>query len=83
VSRSDFVDWLGWLRFRGDDCIAVNRRLWLLAEKARAVVTASQRHYKQDTLVLVTEPATAGDAIRLIGFLSQQQHRKGGADDPP
>jgi hypothetical protein len=58
VSRSDFVDWLGWLRFRGDDCIAVNRRLWLLLEGVRAVVAASQRHYKQDTLVLVTEPAT-------------------------
>ena len=58
VSRSDFVDWLFWLRFRGEDCIAVNRRLWLLAEGVRAVVTASQRHYKQDTLVLVTEPAT-------------------------
>ncbi len=58
MSRPDFVDRVFWLRFRGDDCIAVNRRLWLLAEGVRAAVTVSQRHYKQDTLVLVTEPAT-------------------------
>src|SRR6185312_2907348 len=80
VARDGSIDWLCWPRFDAAACFAAllgspEHGRWLIApvdDQARVT-----RRYRQDTLILETEFATAEGAVTLIDFMpprSSQSH---------
>ena len=72
VSRDGCVDWLCFPRFDSGACFASllgdkNNGHWRFFPKEK--VEATQRRYREDTLILETEIETASGAIRLIDFM--------------
>ena len=78
VARDGSIDWLCWPRFDGGACFAAllggpEHGRWLVAPAdAEARIT---RRYRDDTLILETDFATADGAVTLIDFMPRR--RKG------
>jgi GH15 family glucan-1,4-alpha-glucosidase len=78
VARDGSIDWLCWPRFDGGACFAAllggpGHGRWLIAPAdAEARIT---RRYREDTLILETDFATADGAVTLIDFMPRR--RKG------
>ena len=76
LNRDGSIDWLCWPRFDDDACFAAllgtaeNGR-WSLAPMA-PVVDRSRR-YQPDTLVMETELATDGGAVRITDFMPMRK----------
>src|SRR5579875_129534 len=72
VGRNGSIDWLCWPRFDSDACFAAllgreERGYWQVRPRGGGVRT-SQR-YAQDTLLLETDFATSGGAMRVLDFM--------------
>ncbi|HUN59339.1 MAG TPA: glycoside hydrolase family 15 protein [Candidatus Binataceae bacterium] len=72
VGHDGSIDWLCAPRFDSGACFAAllggaNNGFWRLAPAGGEV--KSQRHYRQDTLVLETDFATATGSVRVIDFM--------------
>ena len=76
VSRAGSIDWLCWPRFDSDACFAAllgraeNGR-WLIgpAEPPAGRILGVKRRYQPDTLIMETDLAMPGGAVRLIDFM--------------
>ncbi len=72
IGRDGSVDWLCWPRFDSDACFAAllgrpEHGRWQIAPTDPAA--RSTRRYQPDTMVLETDFATAGGAVRVIDFM--------------
>lgn len=72
IGRDGSVDWLCWPRFDSDACFAAllgrpEHGRWLIAPAG--AVTRGTRRYQPDTMVLETDFATDGGAVRIIDFM--------------
>jgi len=72
VSRDGAIDWLCLPRFDSDACFAGllgrdEHGTWIIHPAAH--VRAVTRHYRNDTMILETEFACDGGAVRLIDFM--------------
>jgi GH15 family glucan-1,4-alpha-glucosidase len=72
VSRGGSIDWLCWPRFDSGACFAGilggdEQGHWRIAPEGAG--TASERRYRQDTLILETDFAVGGGRVRLIDFM--------------
>lgn len=78
VARDGSIDWLCWPRFDSPACFAgllgeAEHGRWQIAPSLGAegepTVTATNRHYREDTLVLETEFTTATGSVVVIDFM--------------
>lgn len=72
VGRDGSIDWLCWPRFDSDACFAAllgnhDHGHWQIAPAAGAART--DRHYRDNTLILHTDFETAEGRVRLIDFM--------------
>src|SRR5579864_1282686 len=72
VSRQGSIDWLCLPRFDSGACFAAllgtsNHGRWLI--RPTEPITATRRHYLDDTLVLETEFETASGIVALTEFM--------------
>jgi GH15 family glucan-1,4-alpha-glucosidase len=77
VSRGGSIDWLGFPRFDSPACFAAllgdaNNGRWLLAPREPSTV---RRAYREDTLVLETEHATATGRVLVVDVLLVETER--------
>ncbi|MGI4795852.1 MAG: glycoside hydrolase family 15 protein [Janthinobacterium lividum] len=76
VSRSGSVDWLCWPRFDDDACFAAllgtpEHGCWMITP--HDAVTATNRRYQDDTLVVETDFETRDGTVRLIDFMPARE----------
>src|SRR6266850_6287811 len=76
VGRDGSIDWLCLPRFDSGACFAAllgdeSHGRWLLAPAGDGVRTT--RRYRPDTLVLETEHAVDGGAVRVIDFMTPRR----------
>ncbi len=76
LSRDGSIDWLCWPRFDDDACFAAllgteENGHWSLAPVAPVI--QRNRRYQDDTLVMETDLATAGGAIRITDFMPMRK----------
>ena len=72
LNRNGSIDWLCWPRFDDDACLASllgtrENGHWTIAPAEP--VTARSRRYQTNTLIMETELAVAGGAVRVIDFM--------------
>jgi GH15 family glucan-1,4-alpha-glucosidase len=76
VGRDGSIDWLCWPRFDSDACFAAllgreKRGYWRICPPADHAQTGWR--YREDTLLLETEFATGGAAIRVLDFMPMRE----------
>ena len=78
VARDGSIDWLCWPRFDSPACFAgllgeAEHGRWQIAPSpgpdGETLVISTQRHYREDTLVLETEFTTATGSVVVIDFM--------------